>query len=172
VPWWALVKSFLQAFLPVCGGSITLCSLFTFVLSYDPIASGRIERYVNSRRFTLPPTREEFHNPPLARRLVLNIVREFNGSPQQPCAGSGERCLRPMDFPASAAFDVLQRGRPICQSQLRRTRTTDQPNSAICGEPGKKALVARKIRELCRHFSGVLCVRSNELWDMSVEGIR
>ena len=134
--------------------------------------SGKIDRFVNSRRFTLPPTCEAPHDSPLARRLVLNIVREFNGSPTAALCGFSRTLFAANGFPASAVFDVLQRGRPICQSQLRRKRTTDQSDSAICGEPGKKAVVERKIHELCSHFSGVLCVRSNEVRDMSVKGTR
>jgi hypothetical protein len=57
-----------------------------------------------------------------------------------------------MDFPASAAFDVLQRGRPICQSQLRRKRTTDQSDSAICGEPEKKPWLREKFTNFAAIF--------------------
>ena len=61
--------------------------------------SGEIERYVNSRRFTLPPTCEAPHDSPLARRLVLNTVREFNGSPTAALCGFSRTLFAANGFP-------------------------------------------------------------------------
>ena len=129
-------------------------------------------RFVNSRRFklALDPVKHL-----IFRRLSgAWFSVQSRGSMFTPAAlsGSSRTLFAANGLPASAAIDVLQRGRPICPPQHRRKRTADPSNLAICGEPGKKAVVETKIHELCRHFSGVLYVRSNELWDMSVEGIR
>jgi prepilin-type N-terminal cleavage/methylation domain-containing protein len=77
--------------------------------------------------------------------------------------------LRPIDYPLSAAFDVLQRGRPIYLPQLRRKRTTDQLNWAICGSREKKPWLRQKFT----NFGDILPKYNvnglNEVRDMSVE---
>jgi hypothetical protein len=100
-----------------------------------------------SPRRSLAHRREAARNSVFATRLVLNMLPRFNVCP----SNSG-----------AVVADGF--------STHNRSPIADHLAASTCSEPGK--LVWREICELRRHFPGVLCVRSNEHWDTSVEELR
>ena len=142
------MKSFLQAFFGRCA---VAASRFATHLRLFAFWRDRPIRQQPQIHTGLRPVKS-FYNPLLARRFFPNIVCEFNGSPTAAPCGFSRTLFAANGFPASAAFDVLQRGRPICPPQIRRRRTADEPNSATCGEPKKKPWLREKFTNFADIF--------------------